>query len=64
VDLSTQRSLAGQLETLLLNQTPVIYGYFYDHLSATAKTVADGPTVVTRIRPFLWLAPRTVREKK
>ena len=40
VDLSTQRSLAGQIQTLLLNQTPIIYGYFYDHLSATAKNVA------------------------
>ena len=40
VDLSTQRSLAGQIQTLLLNETPIIYGYFYDHLSATAKNVA------------------------
>jgi peptide/nickel transport system substrate-binding protein len=40
VDLSTQRSLAGQIQTLLLNETPIIYGYFYNHLSATAKNVA------------------------
>ena len=40
VDLSTQRSLAAQIQTLLLNETPVIYGYFYNHLSATAKNVA------------------------
>ena len=39
VDLSTQRSLAGQIQTLLLNETPIIYGYFYNHLSATAKNV-------------------------
>jgi len=24
----------------LLNETPIIYGYFYNHLSATAKDVA------------------------
>jgi peptide/nickel transport system substrate-binding protein len=41
VDLSTQRSLAGQIQTLLLNETPIIYGYFYNHLSATAKNVTD-----------------------
>jgi peptide/nickel transport system substrate-binding protein len=38
-DLSTQRSVAGQIETLLLAQTPVIYGYFYNYLTATAKNV-------------------------
>ena len=39
IDLSTQRSLAGQIETLLLAQTPIIYGYFYNYLTATAKNV-------------------------
>ena len=39
VDLSTQRSLAGQIETLLLDQTPVIFGYFYNYLTATAQGV-------------------------
>jgi peptide/nickel transport system substrate-binding protein len=38
-DLSSQRSLAGQIETLLLDQTPIIYGYFYNYLSATTKNV-------------------------
>ena len=37
VDLSTQRSLAGQIETLLLAQTPIIFGYFYNYLTATAR---------------------------
>jgi peptide/nickel transport system substrate-binding protein len=40
VDLSTQRSLAGRIQNLLLNETPIIYGYFYNHLSATTKNVA------------------------
>jgi peptide/nickel transport system substrate-binding protein len=38
-DLSTQRSLAGRIQTLLLDQTPIIYGHFYDHLTATAANV-------------------------
>lgn len=39
LDLSAQRSVAGQIETLLLNETPIIYGYFYNYLSATAMGV-------------------------
>ena len=39
LDLSSQRTIAGQIETLLLNETPIIYGYFYNHLSACAKNV-------------------------
>jgi peptide/nickel transport system substrate-binding protein len=39
VDLSSQRKIAGQIETLLLEQTPIIFGYFYNYLTATAKNV-------------------------
>jgi len=39
-DLSTQRQIAGQIQTLLLNETPIIFGYFYDYLSAWAKNVS------------------------
>jgi peptide/nickel transport system substrate-binding protein len=39
VDLSSQRSIAGQIEHLLLDQTPVIFAYFYDYLAASAKNV-------------------------
>jgi peptide/nickel transport system substrate-binding protein len=38
-DIGTQKTLAGQIETLLLDQTPVIYGYFYNYLTATATGV-------------------------
>ncbi len=38
-DLQTQRTIAGQIETLLLDQTPIVYGYFYNYLSASAKNV-------------------------
>ena len=40
VDLTTQRQIAGQIQTLLLNETPIIYGYFYNYLSASAKNVS------------------------
>ncbi len=50
VDLSTQRSLAGQIETLLLNETPIIYAYFYNYLTATASTVTGAyPTAIGHI---------------
>jgi len=39
VDLNTQRRIAGQIETLLLSETPIIYAYFYDYLAASAKNV-------------------------
>jgi peptide/nickel transport system substrate-binding protein len=50
IDLSTQRSLAGQIETLLLNETPIVYGYFYNYLSATATNVSGAyPTAIGHI---------------
>jgi peptide/nickel transport system substrate-binding protein len=58
VDLSTQRSLAGQIETLLLSQTPVIYGYFFDWLAATTKNVSGAyPTAIGHI--FLYDATKS-----
>src|SRR5262249_62238310 len=38
-DLSTQRRLAKQIELLLLDETPIIYPYFYYRLTATQKNV-------------------------
>jgi len=38
-DLSTQRNIAGQIQTLLLNETPIIYAYFYNYLTATTMGV-------------------------
>jgi peptide/nickel transport system substrate-binding protein len=35
VDLQSQRTYAKQIETLLLDETPIIYAYFYNYLSAT-----------------------------
>jgi peptide/nickel transport system substrate-binding protein len=41
-DLTTQKQIAGQIQNLLLQQTPIIYGYFYNYLSAWSKSVT-GP---------------------
>ena len=50
IDLSTQRSIAGQIETLLLNETPIIYAYFYNYLTAQAKNVTGAyPTAIGHI---------------
>jgi len=47
VDLSTQRRLAGKIEQLLLDETPIIFGYFYNYLTATAKKVSGvRPTAI------------------
>jgi peptide/nickel transport system substrate-binding protein len=58
VDLSAQRRIAGQIERLLLDQTPIIYPYFYDYLSATQKNVTGVyPTAIGEL--FLWNAAKT-----
>jgi len=58
VDLSTQRTIAGQIETLLLDETPVIFGYFYNYLAAEAKTVTGAyPTAIGHI--FLYNATKS-----
>jgi peptide/nickel transport system substrate-binding protein len=50
VDLSTQRSLAGQIETLLLNETPLVIPYFIDGLTATTSSVHGvNPTSIAAI---------------
>jgi peptide/nickel transport system substrate-binding protein len=56
-DLTTQRSLAGQIETLLLAQTPIIFGYFYNYLTATAQGVTGVyPTAIGHL--FLYNAAK------
>src|SRR6185295_3449483 len=41
LDLEAQRATAGKIQKLLLDETTVIFGYFYDFLIATVKTL-DG----------------------
>ena len=40
LDLKTQRAAAGEIQRLLLDETPIIFSYFYDFLSASTKNVA------------------------
>jgi peptide/nickel transport system substrate-binding protein len=39
IDLQTQKALAGKIETLLLEQTPLIIPYWIDGLTATSQSV-------------------------
>ncbi|RWE20903.1 MAG: ABC transporter substrate-binding protein [Mesorhizobium sp.] len=39
LDLDAQKAAAGKIQNLLLEETPVIFGYFYDTLVPTAKGV-------------------------
>jgi len=39
IDLSSQRAIAGKIESLLLDETPIVFAYFYDYLTATRKSV-------------------------
>jgi peptide/nickel transport system substrate-binding protein len=50
VDLTSQKAVAGQIETLLLDETPIIYAYFYNYLTAQAKNVTGAyPTAIGHI---------------
>ncbi|WAP68179.1 ABC transporter substrate-binding protein [Jiella pelagia] len=39
LDLDTQKDVAGKIQRLLLDETPVIFPYFYNFLTATAPNV-------------------------
>jgi peptide/nickel transport system substrate-binding protein len=57
-DVSSQRTVAGQIETLLLAQTPIIYAYFYNYLTATAMGVNGVyPTAIGHL--FLYNATKS-----
>jgi peptide/nickel transport system substrate-binding protein len=57
-DLGTQKNIAGQIETLLLAQTPIVFGYFYNYLTATTKGVTGVyPTAVGHL--FLYDAAKS-----
>ena len=44
-DVQSQQGIAKQIQELLLDETPVIFAYFYDFLGATAGNV--GGVVIT-----------------
>jgi peptide/nickel transport system substrate-binding protein len=50
VDLQTQKQVAGQIQRLLLDETPLIIPYFIDGLTATTSTVHGvNPTSIAAI---------------
>jgi peptide/nickel transport system substrate-binding protein len=49
-DLQVQKDLSGQIQTLLLDETPIIFAYFYNSLSATASNVQGVvPTAINHL---------------
>jgi len=57
VDLQGQKQLAGQIQRLLLDETPIIWAYFYNYLSATQKNVT-GVYPTQQGQFFLWNAAK------
>ncbi|MGH9291455.1 MAG: ABC transporter substrate-binding protein [Acidimicrobiales bacterium] len=58
IDLGKQRSLAKEIENLLLDETPVMFPYFYNYLSASRKNV-HGTYPTAQGQFFLWNAYKT-----
>ena len=57
VDHQSQVQLAGQIQRLLLDETPIIFAYFYNYLAATQKSVTGAyPTAQGHF--FLWNAAK------
>ncbi|ADV14794.1 ABC-type dipeptide transport system, periplasmic component [Mesorhizobium australicum WSM2073] len=58
LDLEAQRAGAGKIQRLLLEETPLLFGYFYDYLIATKKGVVGvQPTAIGQL--FLQDAGKT-----
>ena len=57
-DFCEETSIAGQIQKLLLEQTPIIFPYFYNYLTATAKNVTGAyPTAIGHL--FLYNAAKS-----
>ena len=48
-DLGAQRTLAKQIQELLLDETPIIFAYFYDYLVVTKKSLVGIPPIANRL---------------
>ena len=48
-DIGGQRALAGKIENLLLDETPIIFGYFFDYLVPSRKGVSGIPPIANRL---------------
>ena len=49
LDLAGQKAAAQKIQTLLLDETPVLFAYFYDYLVVTRKGVAGIPATANRL---------------
>ena len=50
LDLESQKQDAGKIQKLLLEETPIIIGYFFDYLSVSAKNVTGvHPTAMSQL---------------
>jgi peptide/nickel transport system substrate-binding protein len=50
LDLSSQRTIAGKIENLLLQETPVVYPYWLDGLTASTPSVGGlNPTSIAQL---------------
>jgi peptide/nickel transport system substrate-binding protein len=50
VDLQSQKTIAGKIETLLLDETPLVIPYWIDGLTATSPSVHGvNPTSISAI---------------
>jgi peptide/nickel transport system substrate-binding protein len=58
IDLSSQQRIAGQIQTLLLDETPIIFAYFYNYLTASQKNVT-GVYPTAQGQFFLWNATKS-----
>ena len=47
LDLESQRTLAGQIQQLLLDETPIIFPYFYNFLSAAKPNLQGAVSAAT-----------------
>ncbi|MGI3900630.1 MAG: ABC transporter substrate-binding protein [Janthinobacterium lividum] len=48
-DVGGQRDIAAKIETLLLDETPILFGYFFDYLVPTRKGVVGIPPIPNRL---------------
>jgi len=56
LDLGGQKATAGKIQRLLLDETPILFSYFYEYLTPAKKTVKGIPPVPNR----LFLANATI----
>jgi peptide/nickel transport system substrate-binding protein len=48
-DLGAQRTAAGKMQRLLLDETPIIFSYFYDYLTPAKKNLMGIPPTPNRL---------------